>query len=476
MAGPKGGYPATLWCSVAAALLGSLQFGYHMGVLNTSLWFVALDLHFDYVKAGAFVVAVLMVGASLGALSAGQIADAVGPGRALMYNNLFNVAGCILCAATPLGYSSLLAGRFLTGIAAGAASLYVPRYIAEISPVRIRGGLSTLNQVFICVGILLAYVVGLPYSGKQPYDLHIGQSAVAWWRVMFGLALIPAFVQLLALAVCPESPIWLEWVGKIDAANQARRRLLGADFSQELTHPDDAEQLISESERVSEAVAEDVGEASWSELFSPRYRRIMMLAAGLPLLQQASGINTVIFYSSQVFEDAGLHQPVIGSIIMGGVNVVGTLLAAFLIDHFGRRPLLLFSHAGMGLCLLTISINVFVPVPPAVEANIVLAAILAYTLFFALGVGPIPWVYLPEILPDRIKGRAAALCTCLNWVANLVVGLTFPMMLRVLGLGGSYLVFAVLNLFAVGFVGMYMVETKKRSLKHIQSLLLVHQD
>ncbi|KAL3148888.1 hypothetical protein ABBQ32_001758 [Trebouxia sp. C0010 RCD-2024] len=503
-------YPGRLWFSATCAWLGSLQFGFHLAVLNTCLSFTSKDLKVTEAGGGAVVTSVLLVGAAAGGFFAGQAADALGPRRTLVWNNVPLLAGSCLSALAPdstLGFWSMLLGRLLAGWGVGTASLVVPRYLAEIAPVAIRGALGTFSQLFVCVGILVAFVIGLPYDGKEATVQLLGYDT-AWWRVMFAIGLLPATMQAVGMSFCPESPVWLEWIGKTEDAWRAKGQLQGQVASAlpqvsnlGATHCSDVEKrettaFVEETEEVTQPLRaseegavlseadssyledEDVaGEGGWDDLVQPRYRRMMVLAVSLPLLQQASGINSITFYSSSVFARAGLRSPILGSIVVGCVNVAGTGVAAYLMDRLGRRPLLILSHAGMAISLISISVARFLPLPANVEGYVSLVAILGSVLLFSFGVGPIPWLYISEILPERIKGRAAALCTCLNWLAALVIGLVFPVMLELLDISSSYLVFAALNAGAVVFAYTCMVETKGRSLQRvIHSLLVDHSD
>ncbi|BDA46904.1 Plastidic glucose transporter 4 [Coccomyxa sp. Obi] len=464
-----------LWITVCFALLGSYQFGYHLGILNTALYWVTKDLGLDFTSQGAVVVSAVVVGAVVGSLFAGQAADSMGPKKALLINNAWLVAGTLLCAAAPGGYWGLLTGRALAGIGAGAASLYVPRYISEVAPISIRGALATLNQAFICVGILVAYLVGLPYRHNEPQTVVVASHLVSWWRIMFLFGVVPAILQAVGLLFTPESPVWLHWKGRGATARYNEYRLLGSLWREE-GEVDADEPNVEEPLQPREAAEEQsTTEGGWGALLKRRYRRIMILASALPILQQASGINTVVFYSSDVFAKAGLESPVLGSIIVGSVNVAGTMLAATLMDRAGRRQLLLTSHIVMAVCLFALAVSTYLPLSALVEGVVSLVAVMGFVLGFSMGSGPIPWVYLPEVLPNEIKGAAAALCTSLNWLSNLIVGLTFPAMLALLHLGGAYLVYAGLNVLGAIFVAALMVETKQRSLAQIQAQLL-HMD
>ncbi|PSC75287.1 plastidic glucose transporter 4-like isoform [Micractinium conductrix] len=485
-------YPALLWLSSGAALLGSVQFGFHIGVLNTCESYVE-----DGVGAGsghgASLVAFLLVGATAGSLVAGRAADWLGPRTAAILNNLLLLAGAGGAAVAP-NLPALLAARGAAGLGCGAASVLVPRYVAEIAPVGIRGALGTLNQVCINVGILAAYLLGLPYS-LGPASVALLGREVDWWRIMFAAGMGPALLQAAALALCPESPAWLLRRGSPGAAATALRRLHGAAFRpQDYGHKvqaaaqaqaghsgaaDAEEPLLTGSDDGGEGGAGGAGgqpaeaqQLGWGALGLKRYRRVMILAVALPLAQQASGINTVMFYSTQVFQQAGLQSPIVGSIAVGLTNLAFTLVAAVLMDRAGRRPLLLTSFAGMGACLAAFSAVLLLPTPHSLEGPASLGCLIGYITFFALGAGPIPWLYMPEILPQEVMGPAQALCTALNWSGNLLVSATFPAVLAVLGISGSYLVYAALNAGAWMFMFRYMVETKQQPVERIRALLV----
>lgn len=199
----------------------------------------------------------------------------------------------------------------------------------------------------------------------------------------------------------------------------------------------------------------------------------MILAIGVVFQQQLSGINTVILYGSQVFRTAGIASPILANLCMGGVNTAATAVAAVLMDRTGRKSLLTLSFTGMSVALGVMAMVLSRPnISEKVSALVALGAIFVYTIFFALGCGPVPWVYLPEILPAEIKGPAQAVCTAINWFGNFLVGLSFPFMLQQLGLGGSYALYAAACCGSAVFCAKYMVETKKRSLAAVHAELM----
>ncbi|CAD7703448.1 unnamed protein product [Ostreobium quekettii] len=604
------GLPAILWVAVVASLLGAFEYGYAMGVLNEVLDTMATELNFNKEVGGAVVVSIMLLGAAAGALNAGVFADHVGPKRAQVVNVLFFVIGGALSAVstkrqfcwTGMGRLNgcvpklLLVGRIITGFGAGCASLYTPRYLAEIAPVNLRGSMGGWYQVLVNVGILGGYLVALPY-GFNFEDFTINGVTIAWWRVMLALSIVPAIVQLGMLTFCPESPVWLEWKGKEAQAsavkvalwgelgnqivNPMSEPLLGPSTStprrlsrhhghhghhghhrtrsslsphthhsrrHSFGHPpamvrspsmsrsgsygslvDSYSNLLGsfgsygnlncssshgslagypagpsqgivsgnpvnnaltldmtsfhlntdyhsdpvlESMYIKEREAGKEGAAEgWSALVMRKYRWMVILAIGIPVLQQLSGINTVVMYSKTMFMQAGVSNPLAGTIYTGIVNLVVTVLSTPFVDHLGRRPLLLMSHAGMGLCLVGLATSTL-----GTEAwlgTVSLFCILAYMMFFAGGAGPVPWIYLSEILPESIKGRLAALATALTWVVNLFVVFTFPLMLNTIGVAASYMVYAALNVGGVAFIYFLLIETKCQTMDEIVRKLVL---
>jgi MFS family permease len=504
-------YPKLLYFSTAMALLGSLQFGFQIAVLNTSLDAVTENLNIP-ARRGAFTVSVLLIGALFGSLGAGNLADKLGPKKATVLNTTPLALGSIL-SATASSESTLIMGRLLSGIGTGAASLFVPRYLNEIAPNPIRGLLGTLNQILINIGIVIAFSLGLPYEANPAKTITLlGRYTLPWWRCMFAVGVIPAILQALGMALCPETPVWLLWSGLHLQATKSYRALHGSAAAPILSSREDslhieeeeydgddeihnrnvitteegvdnveALPLVNPSSNAAPAasaiISEASNEGSFKALLNPKYRRIMILAVGVVFLQQLSGINTVILYGSDVFRTAGISSPILANLFMGGVNTAATVVAAILMDRKGRKSLLTLSFFGMSAALGIMAAFLAVPgISQKIAAVVALVSIFVYTVFFALGCGPVPWVYLPEILPAEIKGPAQALSTGINWLGNFLVGLSFPLMLAGIGLSGSYAVYAVACCGSAVFCRKYMVETKQRSLAAVHAELMRHSD
>ena len=329
--------------------------------------------------------------------------------------------------------------------------MLTPLYLAEISPARERGAIVSLNQLCITAGILVSYLVG--------YSLA---SAIDGWRWMLALGAVPGIVLSLGMLVLPESPRWLAGHGRMNDAESVLRRLRGtADVSQELTT------LRRDIAR------EDRKPAGAWELLSPRLRRPLIIGVGLAMFQQITGINTVIYFAPIIFQSAGLSSAatsILATAGVGAVNVIMTIVSIWLIDRLGRRQLLYWSLGGMAVTLFVLSAAFFVGASGEL-AWIAVLSVAAYVGFFAIGLGPVFWLLIAEIFPLALRGRAMSLATVANWGFNLIVSATFLNLVGVVGSTGAFLVYGVLSVGALAFVGMTVPETKGRSLEQIEAEL-----
>lgn len=376
--------------AVGIACLGAILFGYHLGVVNGALEYISKDLGFatDAVKQG-WVVSSTLAGATVGSFTGGALADNLGRKRTFQINAVPLIVGTLL-SAKATSFEAMVIGRILVGVGIGVSSGVVPLYISEVSPTEIRGTMGTLNQLFICVGILLALIAGLPL-GSNP----------VWWRTMFALATVPAVLLGLGMAYCPESPRWLYKNGKTAEAETAVRRLWGKAK---------VESSMADLKASSvETVKGDTQDASWGELFGKRYRKVVTVGMALFLFQQFAGINAVVYFSTQVFRSAGITNDVAASALVGAANVAGTTVASGMMDKQGRKSLLMGSFAGMSLSMLVLSLALsWSPLAPYSGTLAVLGTV-SYILSFSLGAGPVPGLLLPEIFGARIRAKAVAL-------------------------------------------------------------------
>eukprot|EP01025_Chloroclados_australasicus_P055545 TRINITY_DN6749_c0_g5_i1.p1 TRINITY_DN6749_c0_g5~~TRINITY_DN6749_c0_g5_i1.p1 ORF type:complete len:547 (+),score=61.30 TRINITY_DN6749_c0_g5_i1:122-1642(+) len=474
-------YPMVLWVAVLGALFGSIQYGYHIGVLNTALNQLAVAFGYASVTGWqtSIIVATMLLGAAVGSLPSGSVADRIGPKRTMMWSSIFFLVGILICVLTPSVYNSpnppnpevgcgkcmivFIIGRLLCGLGAGVAGVVSPRFIAEVAPLMMRGALGSLHQVFINVGIVIAYLMGLPYEDANPVYGW-------WWRFMMGFAAVFPIAQVLILSQVPESFRWLRLNNNLEGALNSGRRLWGAYWEefQEVAEP--FLELEDESRLKQEP---------FLGIFARKYYMFMLLGNSVIIFQQLSGINTVVLYSETIFEQVGLSSAVLGSVFVGIMNVIFTVISGLLMDRAGRKLLLIFSHAGMFVCLggiAVVQMYLQTQLSENTTALIAFFLIVLYVIFFALGAGPIPWVYLAEIMPERIKGPAASLATSVSWTTVILVGFTFPFMLDALSEGPSYGIYALCNLGAVIFLAVVMLETKQMSFQAIEDKLLVAEN
>ncbi|RWR94813.1 plastidic glucose transporter 4-like protein isoform X2 [Cinnamomum micranthum f. kanehirae] len=425
---------------VGVACLGAILFGYHLGVVNGALEYLAKDLGIaeNTVGLSAQPLRVPLLVLSLEELWLINLVE----------QELFSLMQSHLLA-TSQSVQTMIIGRVLAGIGIGISSAIVPLYISEISPTEIRGALGSVNQLFICIGILAALVAGLPLAGNP-----------LWWRTMFGIAVVPSVLMALGMAISPESPRWLFQQGKISQAEAAIKSLFGKEKVAEVMHD-----LRSRGQSSTEQ------DAGWFDLFSKRYWKVVSVGAALFLFQQLAGINAVVYYSTSVFRSAGIASDVAASALVGASNVFGTAIASSLMDRQGRKSLLITSFTGMAASMLLLSLSFTWKVLAPYSGTLAVLGTVLYVLSFSLGAGPVPALLLPEIFASRIRAKAVALSLGMHWVSNFVIGLYFLSVVNRFGISKVYLGFATVCLLAVLYIAGNVVETKGRSLEEIERAL-----
>ncbi|KAI5684297.1 hypothetical protein M9H77_05525 [Catharanthus roseus] len=434
---------------VGVACLGAILFGYHLGVVNGALEYLAADLGIaENTVLQGWVVSTLLAGATIGSFTGGSLADKFGRTKTFILDAIPLAVGAFLCT-TAQNVQTMIVGRLLAGIGIGISSAIVPLYISEISPTEIRGTLGSVNQLFICIGILAALVAGLPLAGNP-----------IWWRTMFGISLIPSVLLALGMAFSPESPRWLFQQGKIAEAEISIKRLFGKERVVE---------VMADLNAAARGTSEP--EAGWFDLFSSRYWKVVSVGAALFLLQQLAGINAVVYYSTSVFRSAGITSDVAASALVGASNVFGTTVASSLMDKQGRKSLLLISFSGMAASMLLLSLSFTWNVLAPYSGTLAVIGTVLYVLSFSLGAGPVPALLLPEIFASRIRAKAVALSLGMHWISNFVIGLYFLSFVNKYGISTVYLGFASVCLLAVLYIAGNVVETKGRSLEEIERAL-----
>lgn len=340
----------------------------------------------------------------------------------------------------------------------GVASIISPLYISEFAPAKYRGSLVSVYQLAITIGILIAYFSNamlLKLSTSQVFE----NSLLHWiinaevWRVMFVMYAFPAIIFFLLLLIVPESPRWLAMKGKNDKAFLYLSKLNG---------PISAKRELDE---IKEAAKEETG--SLRMLLEPRYRVPLIIGLSLPILSQFSGINAIIYYGPKILEQAGfqLSGALGGQVTIGLINVFFTIIAVFMIDKWGRKPLLI---AGISGAIVSLTVCGILFAKGITDGPWILISILAYISCFAFSFGPICWVIIGEIYPNSIRGRAMSVATLTLWIGVFIVGWLTPIMLNGIGAAFTFWIFALLCIPALFITLKIIPETKGKSLEEIE--------
>ncbi len=432
-----------LW-GAAITALGGLLFGYDTGVISGALLFIGKDFHGLTSFDKELLTSILLIGAAIGALAAGRIADRVGRRPTVLGTAALFVVGVMLAAFAP-GYGVLVGARVVIGFAVGSASMVVPLYIGEVVPPRIRGALVSFNQLAITAGILASYLVDYGLSSAQN------------WRLMFGLAAIPAILMFAGMVFQHESPHWLVAQGREDEARGVLHRVR------------DEGDIDAEIAEVRELSARH---SSLREVLNPAVRHVMIIGVALAVFQQITGINTIIYYAPTLLSSAGLGNSaaLLANVVNGAMNVLMTIVAIRLLDRSGRRPLLLGGTTGMVVGMLVVGLTFAIGGSQlhGGGAYIAIAGLLIYTGSFAIGLGPVFWLLISEIYPVKIRGQAMSVATMANWGANFVVTVSFLTLLSAIGNAGTFFLFAALSVAALVYFQRQVPETKTRSLQDIE--------
>jgi len=391
-------------CMVAA--LGGLLFGYDTGVINGAIGPLKAHFVLDASWAG-WATGCALVGCAIGAAIAGVLSDWLGRKKVLILSAILFFISAV-GTALPKNITTFIIYRIIGGLGVGAASMSSPMYIAEISPARIRGRMVSVNQFAIVTGFLVVYFVNyfIALQGDQMWNQESG------WRWMFGSEALPALLLLVLLFFVPESPRWLTKQNRSDEALEILTRVNGAEYAK------------TELLEIKDAIAHESG--SLKQLFQPGMKIVLVIGIVLAVLQQVTGINVFLYFGTEIFKKMGseTNAALLQTVVVGAVNLTFTIIAIWMVDRLGRKPLMMIGSVGMGLSLLGMGLMAYVQ-----KTDLwVLLFILGYIACFALSVGPVTWVILSEIFPTRIRGRAMAIATVCLWVANYVVSQTFPMM------------------------------------------------
>jgi SP family galactose:H+ symporter-like MFS transporter len=443
-AGAQGTSSGFVYVAAVFAALGGLLFGYDTGVISGAVLFITKQFSLS-VFPTELVVAVVLLGAAVGALSGGRIADWLGRRLTLLITSIIFIAGAIICALAG-SLQMLVAGRLIVGLGIGLSSV-VPVYISEISPANARGWQASLFQLAITIGILGAYIVDYAFAGSEG------------WRWMLGLAAIPGVLLGLGMIALPETPRWLLERGRADDARKVLRRIRGnADIEAEFQDIQNTLSVASERGR-------------YSDLLLPAVRPALIIGVGLAVFQQVTGINTVIYYAPHIIQAAGIPSAsgaILATVGIGLVNVIMTVVSMLLIERVGRRPLLLTGIIGMTISLGVLGLAFRLSIQSTTLAWVAVITLMAYVASFAISLGPIFWLLIAEIYPLKIRGLASGTAATSNWASNLLVSLTFLSLVQVLGPSWTFWLYGVMAIAAWIFSYYLVPETKGRTLEEIE--------
>jgi len=426
----------------ATTAISGFLFGFDTAVINGVLLLLRREFALSNLQT-EIAASSLLLGCLLGAAAASMIGDRYGRRKSLVAAALlfaFSSIGAALASTVTI----FAVARLIGGLAIGLASVLTPVYIAEISPSKNRGTLVSLNQLAIVIGILSAYLVNWRVA-------RFGESS---WRWMLAVAALPSIAFLFGLLLIPESPRWLISIGDHNQGERVLARMFGEEMAKE------------QVEAVEQAVAGEEG--SWREVLSPNMRKRLAIGMLLALFSQITGINTVLYYGSIIvsehFPGQSTSMVLIANVIIGTVNVLFTIVAMIFLDRWGRRAILMIASGGMAVALTLLVIGFNVGVSPL----LMLASILLYVAFFALGMGPGPWLIISEIFPTKVRGRAASIATSTLWSGTLLVTFTFLTLVKILNLWGTFAIYGALSALCCIFVWKMVPETKGRTLEQIQ--------
>jgi SP family galactose:H+ symporter-like MFS transporter len=426
------------------AALGGLLFGYDTGVISGALIFIKREFGLT-TAAEEIVVSGVLLGATIGAIIGGKAADLFGRRRVLLVTAAIFSIGALASAVAP-SPAILIVSRVVLGLAIGLASTNVPVYLSEVAPPHARGWVVSLFQLAVTVGIVVAYLTDYAFAG------------IEGWRWMLGLAVAPAFVFGAGMFFLPETPRWLIHGGHYEVAHRVLLRIRGLD------------DVNVEMEEIKASLAQQAESGHWSDLLHQQVRPALVVGLGLAVFQQITGINTVIYYAPKILQTAGFNSAsgaILATAGVGVVNVGMTILAMFLVDRAGRRPLLLVGIAGMIITLGVLGLSF--RYPSGQLAWIAVICLMGYVASFAISLGPIFWLLIAEIYPLKIRGLAEGTAATFNWASNLVVSLTFLTLIEKLGASSTFLLYAIASVASWFFAYYFVPETKGRTLEQIEA-------
>ena len=444
----------TVMTMAITATFASLGFGYDTGVINGALPFMAEPDQLNLTPAlEGMVVSAMCIGAAIGSALSGRLSDMIGRKPALTYLAVLFFCSSLGCALS-INATMIIAFRFLLGMAVGSASTIVPAYLAEIATGNLRSSLVVLMELVIVSGQLLAYIVNAIIAINLGHDPHV-------WRYILALAAVPGILLFIGMFFNKESPRWLLSKGRASEAMDVLR-LTNETEAKAIAEFNDIQDLLAEQSSQKKVTFKDFAE--------PWMKKVLLIGLGIAALQQATGVNTIMFYGSQILTKSGFSTDaaLIGNIANGAISVGGTLLGFMLVRKLTRRRMLaigligiLFANTAIGTASNILEGSPMLP-------YVVLSLTVTFLFFQQTFVSPVTWVYMSEIFPLRMRGTALGITTFCLWTTNFLIQLVFPTLMSTFGLSHTFYIFSCIGILSILFTRFIMPETKGLSMEDIE--------
>ncbi|VBB08221.1 sugar/inositol transporter [Lucifera butyrica] len=433
---------------------GGLLFGYDTGVVNGALLFMSRP---DQLNLTPFmeglVASSLLFGAAFGAVMGGRLSDKYGRRKNILWLSIVFFLAALGCTLAP-NSETMIAFRFVLGLAVGGASVTVPTYLAEMSPVEERGRVVTQNELMIVTGQFLAFLMNAILG-------NVYGSVGGIWRYMLSIAVVPAVVLGLGMLMMPESPRWLVAKGKITEALKVLKRV--RDEACAVVELNEIKELADAEAHLEKASIKEIAVTPW-------IRRLLFIGIGVGIVQQITGVNAINYYGTQILENAGftVQAALIANTANGVISVTATLVGMCLLGRLGRRKIFLIgltmttiTQCFIGIFSMTLSDQPYFP-------YLILSMTVTFMAFQQGCSAPITWLMMSEIFPLRLRGVGMGTVVFFSWIANFTVGLCFPVLLTSIGLSQTFFTFAFGGLMAIFFVAKWLPETKGRTLEQLE--------
>lgn len=429
-----------------------------VGVMSGAILFIQEDLKITEVQEEVFV-GILSIISLLGSLAGGKTSDAIGRKWTIAFAAIVFQSGAGIMALAS-SFTVLMVGRLLAGIGIGFGVMITPVYIAEIAPTVTRGSLTSFPEIFTNFGILLGYISNYALSGLPP---HIN------WRIMLAVGILPSIFIGIALFIIPESPRWLVMQNRIEEARSVlfKTNEYAGEVEGKLAEIQEAAKFMHQEKSEKKAV--------WRDILSPTpgVRRMLITGCGIQIFQQITGIDATVYYSPTIFKNAGIQgntQLLAATVAVGFTKTIFILIAIFLIDKAGRKPLLYVSTIGMTVCLFTLGLTLTTVGNSDFGIVLAILCVCGNVAFFSVGIGPICWVVSSEIFPLKLRAQASAIGSVGSRVSSGLIAMSFLSVSHAITVGGTFMVFAAISALSVAFVHKYVPETKGKSLEQIEML------